>query len=203
MDLVPTTRSGIGVQISGQVVEVSGQPVSLVSGTVVIGQSGLNVVVQSGAPVSIQSGTWVNIGSGIGIIQPASSLSGQYVQISGQGVLISGQTIVVASGVYTIPQSGLGILIGGGPGVRTRAILAVSNVSGGVTLVSGIVRSVTLKSLSGAIYVGGATGIDMPYSGFGMLLAGGEAITLDVNNFNLINACAATSGDPVSYIGVI
>lgn len=196
--------------------DIQGRVLSAVSGETVVVQSGLAVIVSgqgvliSGQTAIVASGLYVQISgqgvtvaSGLFISQVTATLSGQYVQISGQGVLISGQTVVVASGVYTVAESGLGILIGGGPGIRTRAILPVTSNSGGATLVSGIVRSVTVKSLSGAIYIGGTTGIDMPYAGYGMLLAGGEAITLDVNNFNLIKVCAAVSGDPVSYIGVV
>ena len=131
---------------------------------------------QSGLAVITQSGIPVVIQSGA----PVTLQSGQYVIMSGQGV--------------EIRPSG---------GVRARAILLLSDVSGGVALVSGIVHSVTMKALSGAVYIGGATDVDMPYAGYGLLLGAGEAVTLDVGNFNLVKACAVVSGNPISYIGIV
>jgi hypothetical protein len=88
--------------------------------------------------------------------------------------------------------------------IRTRRAQWISNLSGGDVLVSGIVRSMTLRSLSGVVYVGGTGAEDMPYlvSSQGILVAGGESITLDVGNFNQVRVVAATSGYSVSYIGV-
>lgn len=176
-------QSGLGV-VGSFSASVSGQPVALVSGTLVVSQSGLNVIVQSG----------------LGVVGSFSA------SVSGQPVALTSGTIVVGqSGISVIFRSGTNMSVEALPstGVRTRAILACTTNSAGTQLVSGVVHSVTIKALSGAMYVGGAAGVDMPYSGYGMLLAGGEAITIDVGNFNQVRVCAATNNDPISYIGIV
>jgi hypothetical protein len=142
------------------------------------------------------SGQSVIAQSGLGVIVQASGVVGQ---------MISGQAMYVQMSGVNARISGIGVVIDSNPssGIRARAILKVHNLSGGVALVSGIIHSVTLKSLSGAIYVGGTGAIDMPYSGYGLLLGGGEAVTFDVGNFNLVKVMAAVSGDSVSYAGIV
>jgi hypothetical protein len=223
------TESGAGVIISGQGVTIaSGLQVNIGSGVGVLVASGLAVILQSGAPVSIQSGTWVNIGSGVGVTaalasgtgvivqtqsggfvtlgsgvaivasglfisQVTATLSGQYVQISGQGVLISGQTVVVASGLQVIQRV---------PGtLRARAVQRITDLSGGQVLASAGTVAVAMKSLDGDLYVGGAQDIDFPYSGYGMVLTQGDAMTVDIQNPNLISLMAIVSGYRVSYLG--
>ena len=121
-----------------------------------------------------------------------SIYSGLVAVTSGEVHVISGQLIAKISGetvdIYTPTV------------VRVRAILIPTAGSGGTVLLSGDVKSATVKSLSGDVWVGGAT--DKPYSGFGFLLAAGEAWSLDVDNFNAIYVCANTSGNFVSYGGV-
>jgi hypothetical protein len=177
-------------------------------------QSGQYIII-SGQGVSVQSGIFVNIGSGIGVTAAVSISSGLYVQISGQGVTTS-----IASGlfVYQSPatqsgqrviinsQSGLPVTLQPAVGIRTRLPLLVSDVSGGTALISGIVRAVTIKVHSGQILIGGNSSIDMPYYGgllssVGFLVEPGEAVTLPVENFNLLKVVAATSGGLISYIG--
>jgi len=137
---------------------------------------------------------------------------------SGLGVLISGQHVFVESGVHVVSESGtLHCVIDTGvvqisgevvgietpTAVRTRDILVVSSNSGGTLLLSGDIKGATVKSLSGDIFIGGTTTPDMPYSGHGLLLAAGEAWSLDIDNFNKIRACAAVNGDWLSYAGVV
>jgi hypothetical protein len=59
----------------------------------------------------------------------------------------------------------------------------------------------TVRSLDGDIYLGGSSGIEYPYNGYGMLMQQGDSMTLDVNNFNLVSVCAGVSGNRVSYVG--
>ncbi|MDP2665182.1 MAG: hypothetical protein Q8P23_00840 [bacterium] len=88
-------------------------------------------------------------------------------------------------------------------GVRARALLVTTGASGGATLLSGDVHSVTVKALSGIVYVGGTAAGDLPFSGQGFLLGNGEAVSMDVDNFNRVSVCAVTSGDLVTYFGII
>ena len=184
--------SGLGVLISGQYVEIdsglgvsiSGQIVDVASGIEVIVESGLGVTIASGLGVSI-SGQHVYVESGVHVV----SLSGTvHVTVDNEPIVkVSGQTI----DTYT-PTA-----------VRTRDILTPTALSGGTLLLSGDVISVTVKSLSGDVYVGGVTSPDLPFSGHGLLLAAGEAWSLDIDNFNKIRVCApVNSGDMVSYAGV-
>ena len=169
--------SGLGVLISGQIVDVA-------SGIEVIVESGLGVTIASGLGVSI-SGQHVYVESGVHVV----SLSGTvHVTVDNEPIVkVSGQTI----DTYT-PTA-----------VRTRDILTPTALSGGTLLLSGDVISVTVKSLSGDVYVGGVTSPDLPFSGHGLLLAAGEAWSLDIDNFNKIRVCApVNSGDMVSYAGV-
>jgi len=125
-----------------------------------------------------------------------SEVSGQPIRISGQLVAVSGEVVSKISGqsiyvTYITPPAS----------VMTANILVPSSASGGTQLTAGGIQSVTLKSLSGDVWVGG-TGSQAPYSGHGFLLQAGEAISVDVNNFSAIRVMAETSGNWVTYIGV-
>ena len=139
-----------------------------------------------------------------------------WIKVKGDNSIFANPGVIVRSGVYVISdievnessglsvivQSGIGITSYVPSGVRTRSILLVSDVSGGVTLLSGNVVSATVKPLSGGMYLGGTAGIDMPYSGYGFLVASAQSVSMDINNFNAIKVCAIVSGDPISYMGV-
>lgn len=183
--------SGQGVLISGQQVEISGQPV-LISGQPVtvdaVRSSGLNVVVQSG--LGVVGSLTVNI-------------SGQPVNVSGQPIaLVSGSIVVGQSGLNVVVQSGLGVVPPAVIAIRARPVMLVTANSGGETLVSGLVTTAFIRSLDGDFYIGGNAGVDMPYSGYGILLQEGDRISIPINNFNLINVCATVSGRRISYGGV-
>ncbi|MBA7475657.1 hypothetical protein ES707_11029 [subsurface metagenome] len=169
--------------------------------------------------VALQSGGFVTAGLTSGGFVTAALTSGGFVSVqSGLGVLISGQHVFVESGVHVVSLSGTfhvvvdtGVISVSGEtisvetptAVLTRAILTPTADSGGTLLISGIVVAVTVKSLSGDIYIGGIAADDAPYSGYGFLLAAGEAWSLDIDNFNKIRVCApVNSGDWVSYGGV-
>jgi len=212
--------SGIGViAASGlYVITDSGQRVVLQSGTTVTIASGQFVNIGSSVSISGQavfiSGT-VAVLSGTGVI---TSISGQAVFISGTVALVSGGYVNIGSGIGVMVQSGINVNVGSGIGVitsvsgnsvvigpasviRARAILYVTNVSGGVTLQSGGIVSMTLRSLDGDIYVGGNTGVEFPYIGYGMLMQQGDSMTMDIGNFNMVSVCAGVSGNRVSYVG--
>jgi hypothetical protein len=203
MDLVPVTRSGLGVEISGQVVAISGQAVSLASGTIVVGQSGLNVVVQSGLgvvgsftvsgqPVGISgetvflaSGTLVyfisgetsQMSSGLALYVQLSGvtnlLSGLQVMISGAGVLISGQGVTLQSGQTVLVQAA------SGESLRVSGLYVV--MSGQGVLISGqtvVVASGLHVGISGQPVVAFISG-EVTYFAPSSLLAGYSQITGD------------------------
>ena len=159
------------------------------------------LVDSSGVIISPTNPLWIQ-SSGQGVILPST----QQIQISGQGtflpatqvVKISGDMVVVASGGIT----GVTATVTALTSIKTGAVKRVTGVSGGTVLFSGVVQSVTMKSLDGDIYVGGS-GNNRPYSGFGFLLDKGEGVSFDVSNFDAIYVCApATSGNRVSFYGV-
>jgi hypothetical protein len=145
--------------------------------------------------VGIASGTYV-LTSGVTI-----AVSGNVV-VSGQ-VIISG-AVSIESGAYFIGEfnvpvaSAVYVVTSGNP-------LKIPSDSGGVTLVSKEVATVTVKSLaanSGDIYLGGVEEGEYPYSGQGFVLGIGEALNIDIDNIGKVRACAAISGDRVTYIAV-
>lgn len=87
--------------------------------------------------------------------------------------------------------------------INTSSPIAVTSASGGVILSSGVVISITMKSLftnSGDIYVGGSG--SKPFSGFGHVFSVGDFLSLDIDNYNKVYVAATVSGDKISYIGV-
>ena len=171
------TLSVGSVNISGQVVNVSGQGIGYMinnySGVAAM-MSGLQVVTTvntttniSGNVVALSSGTnLVQIASGYnqvtisgapsmwsGLVagvsgQTVSVASGAIPNISGQVVNVSGSTISVASGVWF--ASGLTVLISGQP-VTTTVTISSVNVSGVVYVVSGFttINPASTANLSG------------------------------------------------------
>jgi len=109
---------------------------------------------------------------------------------------ISGQSVWISSGeVITKPLED--VVVG--------SLVDIPSTSGGITLGTQTIDSLTIKALSrnsGDIYIGGNKTGSMPYSGFGLLLEPGEAINLDIHNLNAIRVYAAVSGDKVTYLGL-
>ena len=103
-------------------------------------------------------------------------------------VLVSGET------VYTAPPTG----------GKSRPLLSVTGASGGVILTSGAVTAMTIKNLTGNtdMFVGFSEAAEMPYSGFGFLLGGGEAWSFSINELGRVRAFATTSGQLITYGGV-
>lgn len=202
---------------SGSIVTVSGNYLYLESGTgpVLTSVSG-NVVYVSGTVVAKMSGEYVELQSGTGPI--LTSVSGNVLIVLQSGNLIvkvSGETVELESGTGPVLTSVSGnILIAKISGqdieiipltdVKTYALRIIPASSGGVYLHSGSVHTVTLKAKltnSGDIFVGGDSVTNRPYSGYGFELEAGEALTLDMDDFDTIKLYATVSGDRVTFIG--
>ena len=161
-------------RVSGETVRVSGETVSLPP---------TQVVKISGETVSLPVTQVVKV-SGETLV---AKVSGEAVRVSGQAVVVSGQLIRITAPTLA----------------RTNAILTVTGASGGAVLHSGVVVSVVMKALStnsGDLYVGSTT--NPPYSGFGFQLAKGEALSVDIGNFNVIRVISQVSGDKITFYGV-
>ncbi len=133
----------------------------------------------------------------VNIPEVTTSISGDIVQISGQEVTtsISGDIVQISGqeiSVFTISPSE----------VKTGSLLAPTDSSGGIQLSSGTISSTIVESLSansGDIYIGGA--INMPYSGYGIILKAGSTASLDIDNFNAVFVFSTVSVDLVSFGG--
>lgn len=191
-------------QISGQVVQISGQTVvasvtTNISGQVVYLVSGNNAVQISGQTVVASvttniSGQVVYLASGQNSI--IGSVSGNMVSISGQPVTVSGDIIQPQ-----IPTQ-----------IRTEDSLLITGASGGIALLSGEVLRLTVRNIgvSGTVMFVGSSG-DPPwvasgqsypaFSGKGFWLRDGDGVTIHTTNMALVKVVAHTSGQRVSYLG--
>ena len=162
--------------------------------TATIDASGRLAVSTSGAVVSVVSGTGVRV-------------SGETITvISGTGVRISGETVLtsVSGNVIRSVQH-----------IRARVTLLITGASGGIALTSGDAISVTVRNVgaSGTVmFVGSsgeppwvASGQSYPaFSGFGMWIRDGDAVTVPCpdGNMDRVKVVSHTSGARVSYLGV-
>lgn len=92
-----------------------------------------------------------------------------------------------------------------GTRLLTGPLCTATASSGGSQLGSGSVFSVSIINISGnaPVWVGGnASGVS-PYSGFGMILYPGAAIDLKVDRVDDVAIFAETSGQKVSWLGVV
>ena len=183
------------ITASGDYVVVSGEVISKVSGETVIGKiSGETVIAK------VSGETVIAKISGETLI---AKISGEVVKISGETVIakISGETV-------TAKVSGETVSIETPTMVKTGPIRQLTDLSGGQVLHSGAVKSVLVKALaanSGMIVVGGSG--DRPWyeaacSGQGLVLDGGEVVSLDVDDFDRVYVVAEVSGEQVSFLGV-
>ena len=199
-----------GAVVSGQEVRVQGyysasgdwRPIAVNAS----GELPISVSVTAAADISGQA-VWVGSGE-------ITILSGEVVaQISGQPVSISGQPVQATVTVSEVSVSSGEIHIMSGEveikpleDVVVGSLVTVPSTSGGITLGTQAINSLTIKSLSknsGDIYIGGSKAGNMPYSGYGLLLEPGEAINLDIYNLSAIKIYATVSGDKVTYIGLV
>ena len=84
--------------------------------------------------------------------------------------------------------------------------MLVTAASAGQMLWSAAVNSVIVKAISTNtldLFLGGAAAGDKPYSGNGFVLSPGEGINLPVDNVGRIYACAALSGEKITWLGVV
>lgn len=188
------TNSGDGYKLA---VSVSGQPV-IVASTSISGNavtiSG-NVVLISGQLVAVSGLVATSISGNM------VSVSGQPVRISGSMVSISGQPVNVSGNVVNTSGNSA---FEYGTAIRTNVPTVIASLSGGTELSSGVVFSVTIRNASGnaPMWIGGATGTDVPNSGKGMILFGNESQTYKLDNFNKVRAFARTSGQLLYFTGV-
>ncbi len=185
-------------KVSGEALRISGQMVGLMSGQRVIGQISGQLIPISGAIYAEVSGQVIAKISGqrivisnLEFVTPGQiSVSGNSVLVSGEAVRISGQLVAVSGRIdLMVPNL-----------IRTRDFLVPTAGSGGTALDSGVCVSVTIKSLSGDVLIGGDS--EPPMSGHGFLLAAGEAVTYDLDNLPRVRVMArlpANSGNWVSY----
>jgi hypothetical protein len=175
----------------------------------VVTSSGIGVVPQSGIGVVVQSGVHVEqvdvLHSGV-----VTVLSGLHVWVSGQHMYQESGAFVTSKNVsggdalqLSVPDTvDIGSFISG---ASLTNPMPLEDISGGLPLHSGQVRSVVVKSLStnsGDLYIGGHNADQMPTSGYGLLLEAGEAVTLDIQQVGYVKAFAECSGDKVTWLGV-
>jgi hypothetical protein len=108
---------------------------------------------------------------------------------------VSGQPVIIQSGIYIVSPPPTTVL--------ARTPVPINSNSGGTTLTSGQTVEVLIKSLDGDIYIGSPVGSNMPYSGCGILIQQGDTITFPIGNFGFVSLFAATSGNRVSYGGIV
>lgn len=191
-----------GAVVSGQEVRVQGyysasgdwRPIAVNAS----GELPISVSVTAAADISGQA-VWVSSG------EVVAQISGQPVSISGQPVqaTVTVSEVSVSSGEIHIMSGEVEIK----PleDVVVGSLVTVPSTSGGITLGTQAINSLTIKSLSknsGDIYIGGNTTGSMPYSGYGLLLEPGEAVNLDIHNLNTVRVYATISGDKITYLGL-
>lgn len=198
-------------EVSGAVVKISGQYVNanITSSTIM-----MPVDIQ-GATIDVPVTGQVSITSGAGPV--LAHISGETViaKISGEKVTLSGevvQTGIVSSDIMVpvdIQGQYVDLTLASGTGpikIETpTGILAgytqIASLSGGVAIGSAEVVSVLIKNLSGnaSMWIG-PTGVN---SGAGLILLAGEAVSMDIDNLNKIYAYAETSGQYISWMGIV
>jgi hypothetical protein len=144
----------------------------------------------------------------VGVVVFPSDISGNVASFTDEGKTIieaSGQTIGISFGGNTVQVTTAGSLVTQeqqptqfipGP------LVTVTSASGGVRLGANAVSRAVIRSHpqnSGYLFLGSQT--FPPYSGFGFVLAPGEAYSQNVNNFNVFRVYAQLSGDRITYGG--
>lgn len=123
------------------------------------------------------------------------------VDISGDPVTVSGNTVQISGQIVNTSGN---VAVEFGTSLRTAGLTQATSLSGGVLLGSGAVFSVTMISISGnaPMWVGGV-GSFAPFSGTGLIVYPGSAVSLKVNAVDTIRVFAETSGQKVSWLGVV
>ena len=144
----------------------------------------------------------------VGIVVFQSDVSGNIASFTSAGKTIieaSGQTFGISFGGNTVQVTTDGSL-------QTQeqtptqfipgSLLTISSASGGTRLGgASVIRAIVRAhpQNSGYLFLGSQT--FPPYSGFGFVLAPGEAYSQNVDNFNVFRAFAQMSGDRITYGG--
>lgn len=188
--------SGVSVTLASNVVTVSGNAVvASISGNVisisgdVLNMSGSSVVPSLGAP-TMASG--FGFSGGIGVVPAMWDFSGaNWVPLSS---VTSGNNSALTVAQETATKIRIGL---SGTAVQS----GIPNTSGGTALQSGDLYVITVRNVSGNndMYIGGSGAL--PYSGFGFVLCGGDAITMSITNANLVYVYATVSGQFVKWLG--
>jgi hypothetical protein len=92
-----------------------------------------------------------------------------------------------------------------GTSIITGPLCRATASSGGSVLGSGSVFSVSLINISGnnPVWVGANVPGYQPVSGYGAIVYGGSAVDVRVDRVEDIMVCAETSGQMVSWFGVV
>lgn len=200
---VVTKVSGDVVRISGETMlsRVSGETVSLPDSqrVRVSGESVLARVSGDKILALTASGDYIGISGTV-----TGKISGETVlsDVSGAAMRISGETVLSDVSGAAIQISGQTVqdII---PSSLTASYKAIGNMSGGEALGgSQAVRAVKLRNVPGNedIWVGASGSVT---SGGGYLLLGGEHEVFPINDIANVWLYAASSGDQVSYRGLI
>lgn len=200
---------------------VSGQPVNVSGSTVLINQnSGFN-----GVYITNQSGNLslaVAPGNAFGDNQSFAAVNMTLAStelfgldtVAGTWVRLRASASGSAASQGGVQARLLADVTQGGTTIRTRisGYLAVTDVSGGATLGSGVVvhgvkiRNISLLqggTISGVVWIGGSGTNLAPFSGHGYPLFPGETLDLtQVNNLLQVRAVAALSGVFIACYGV-
>ena len=117
--------------------------------------------------------------------------SGQVIGIGGQGNTVN---VTVDGGLQTQEQIPTQFI--------PTSLLICTSLSGGTRLTNQPVKRAVVRSHpanSGYMFLGSQS--LPPFSGFGFVLAPGEAYVTDINNLNVFRVYAAMSGDLLTYAG--
>jgi len=211
--------SGVSVILgSGAIVLNSGQTTTVASGAIVLNSGQTTVTASgvwlasgiipnlSGQAVSISVNTIGDINMGNPTMASGFGFSGTALPVVGAMWDFSGGTWVPMNTVASGSNSSLEVAQAPATKIRiglsgTAVQSGLPNSSGGTALQSGDLYVITVRNVSGNndIYVGGSG--SYPYSGFGFVLCGGDALTMSITNANLVYLYATVSGQFVKWLG--
>jgi len=147
----------------------------------------------------IHTGNQVYIGDS-SEAKPAVASGARFVEQNTQtDYLYNGSTWINMGNISgaNVKEYGTSVLIG--------SQVSITSLSGGTELGSGVTFGFAVRNISGnsPMYLGGATGVNVPASGKGMILYGGDSEEFRLANLNAVHVFASTSGQFVTYLGVV
>jgi len=194
--LVTIASGTVTTEISGQTVKVSEvtSPITIASGQEIVAKISGQLVVISGQTVTAKiSGETITVDKISNPIEIAPDQTVTVDKITSPIAIASGQISITSGTVSLSPATS----------IKTGPRRVIPSTSGGVVLHSGSVKSALIKASptnAGKIYIGGAG--SPPADGVGLELHPGEAIVLDVDNFDAVYLYAENSGDTVTFLGL-